>query len=147
MSSIEKRASGASERSGQPDKVLTWHACCAMLPLVDRIAQDIVKQHERLSQLRSELTALEKNRRQLNWPQRSRRYQLDDDVVAAECDVKAVVGELEGLGVTLLDPACGLVGFPTLVNERKSFFSWQPGEMTIVCWNYAGDRVRRAVPE
>lgn len=143
----ENRATEASERSGVPSRMLTWHACRAMLPLVDGIARDVARHHGRLLACREELSHLERQRRQLSWPQRARRYQLEDEVVAVEGDLRAAVAELEALGLTLLDPIPGLVGFPTLVNDRRAFFSWQPGEEALAFWNYASDRVRRPVPE
>src|SRR4051794_7615335 len=94
---IEKKASEASERSGQPERVLTWHTSCAMLPLVDRIAQDIASHHGRLAELRPELQQLENERRHLSWPQRSRRYQLEEDIASTEASLKFAVAELEGL--------------------------------------------------
>ena len=42
----------------------------------------------------------------------------------------------------------GLVGFPTLVNERPAFFSWRPEEEGLLYWNFSGDdQHRRRVPE
>src|SRR5262245_35890795 len=55
----ENRASDASERSGLPERMLTWHASRAMLPLVSRIAQDLADRHERLRLLRVEYAHLE----------------------------------------------------------------------------------------
>ena len=144
---IENRASGASEQSGSPERVLTWQASKAMLPLVSRIAHDLAASNERLEALYAELAFLEKNRRALDWPRRRRRYQLDDDVAAAEAEARSLGAELEALGVALLDGSCGLVGFPTRVNDRAAFFSWMPGEGELSWWNYAGDRNRRRVPD
>jgi hypothetical protein len=143
----ENRTPGASERSGPSERVLTWHASRAMLPLVGRIARDIVAHHERLAQLRPELAHLEKNRRSLDWPQRRRRYHLEEEIAALEAALRTVLGELEALGVALLRSADGLVGFPTRVNDRPAYFTWLPGEESLGTWNYAGDSLRRPVPE
>lgn len=145
--STENRAPGSSEQSGKPDRILTWHASRAMLTLVSRIAADLAGCHQRLGDRYAELAHLEKNRRTLDWPQRHRRYQLDDEVGVAEAEVRTLVAELEALGVVLLDGSCGLVGFPTRVNDRPAYFSWQPGEPELSFWNYAGDRHRRPVPD
>jgi hypothetical protein len=118
-----------------------------MLPLVGRIAQDIISQHSQLARLRPEQARLERNRRTLDWPQRARRYQLQEDVAAAERELHDALAELEVLGLALLDPAAGLIGFPTVVNDRRAYFSWQPGEAELAFWNYAGDTLRRRVPE
>jgi hypothetical protein len=118
-----------------------------MLPLVERIARDVVQHHERLGRLEPEYAHLEKNRRLLAWPARARRYQLEEEIAAANAELRGVLAELEALGVVMLDSALGLVGFPTLVNERRAFFSWRPGEESLLFWNYADDLTRRPVPE
>jgi hypothetical protein len=33
------------------------------------------------------------------------------------------------------------------VNDRRAYFSWQPGEEGLLFWNYADDFTRRPVPE
>lgn len=144
---IENRESEASQQLGAPGRMLTWHAGVAMLPLVGRIARDVSERHGRLAGLRAELARLEEYRRELTWPLRARRYQLEDEVAVADAGYRAVVAELEALGVALIDAEEGLVGFPTLVNQRRAYFSWRPGEDTLGWWNYASDRVRRPVPE
>jgi hypothetical protein len=143
----ENRAPGASERPGRDERVLTWGASSSMLPLVGRIAADIIGHHQRLARLRPEQDRLEQRRRTLAWPERARRYQLQEEIASAEAEFRNAVTELDALGVALLDPATGLVGFPTIVNDRRAFFSWQPGEEGLSFWNYAGDRLRRRVPE
>src|SRR5262245_21725966 len=122
----ENRASGASERPGANDRVLTWEASRAMFPLVSRIAQDVAQRHQLLATLHPEQERLERSRRTLDWPRRRRRYELQEEIAAAEADLRHARAELEALGLALLDPATGLVGFPTLVNDRRAFFSWKP---------------------
>jgi hypothetical protein len=143
----EHRESGASERPGESDRVLTWDVGVAMLPLVGRIAADVARHRRHLAELRPELDRLNRERRTLNWPQRSRRYELTETTAAVERELYDVLAELEVLGVVLLDAPTGLVGFPTLVNNRRAYFSWRPGEEGLKFWNYAGDLVRRPVPE
>jgi hypothetical protein len=118
-----------------------------MLPLVSQIAQDVMRLHERLARMRPEYAQLEKNRRLLAWPSRARRYQLEEEIASAQAELRSALAELEALGVTMLSRSLGLVGFPTLVNERRAFFSWQPGEDGLLFWNYADDFTRRPVPE
>jgi hypothetical protein len=143
----EPRASGASERPGQGDLVLTWDSSHAMLPLVGRIASDIVAQHERLAKLQPEQARLERNRRTLDWAGRSRRYQIQEELIALDKGLAEAVGELAGLGVVLLDGSIGLVGFPTMVNDRRAYFSWRPGEENLKYWNFADETARHPVPE
>ncbi|HEY7310466.1 MAG TPA: DUF2203 family protein [Gemmataceae bacterium] len=143
----ENRAPGAYERPGPHDLVLTWGACHAMLPLVGRIVADVMRGHEQLAQLRPEQERLDRQRHTLAWPERSRRYQVQEEIAAVEKDLRKVYAELEGLGVAVLHGPSGLIGFPTIVNDRRAYFSWRPGEDDVVFWNFAGDPVRHTVPE
>jgi hypothetical protein len=142
-----KRASGASERPGPEERVLTWGACRAMLPLVGHIAADIVRHHERLARLRPEQAQLDERRRHLDWPGRARRYEIQEEIAAVQGDLVKACAELEALGLALLDGPSGLVGFPTIVNDRRAYFSWRPGEEGPGFWSFAGDDVRHPVPE
>ena len=145
--SIENRASEKWEHAGAPARLLTWHASKAMIPLVGRIAQDIVSYHEELDAMRGELAALQDARRSLGWPQRRRLYELEEQVATAKAALVQTLAELDGLGIELLDGEIGLVGFPTMVNQRRANFNWRPGEEELGCWSYAGDTERRPVPE
>jgi hypothetical protein len=142
----ENRASGASERPERGERILTWNASVAMLPLVSRIARDVMELEGQLGSLRAEMGELDRRRKDLDWPERARRYQVEDEIAAVEAARRCAGAELEALGLALLDPERGLVGFPTLVNEQRAFFSWLPGEETVNYWNYATDRIRRRVP-
>ena len=142
----ENRASDASEQPGGEPVVLTWGAAGAMLPLVGRIAADVVRCHDRLARLQPERDRLDRMRRSLAWPDRARRYEIQEETAGAEKQLHEATAELEGLGVALLHGPTGLVGFPTVVNDRAAYFSWRPGEENLGFWNYADDLLRRPVP-
>jgi hypothetical protein len=142
----ERRTSGAGERPGRNDLVLTWEASSAMLPLVRRVVADVLRHQQRLAQLRPERDRLERNRLQLAWLDRARRYEIDEEITSVTNELRSSRGELESLSVALLDAETGLVGFPTIVNNRRAFFSWKPGEEGLTFWNFAGDLNRRLVP-
>jgi hypothetical protein len=144
--STENRAPGASERSGGKGGVLTWVAASRMLPLVQRVVADVLACQGRLDRLQPEKDRLDSRRRTLAWPERARRYHLQEDIAGDERQLREALGELDALGVILLDPLTGQVGFPTLVNKRRAFFSWVPGEQTLAFWHYADDGERRPIP-
>ncbi len=50
------------------------------------------------------------------------------------------------LGVVVLDPEIARLGFPTMVNNRKAFFSWAPGEDGIHSWHFADETQCRPIP-
>jgi hypothetical protein len=143
----EPRASGASERPGTGDQILTWGASQAMLPLVGRIAADIIRLHRRVAELQPERERLERHRRILDWKGRSRRYSIDDELKTLDRTLQETVAELTNLTVVLLDGTTGLIGFPTMVNDRRAYFSWKPGEDGLKYWNFADETTRHLVPE
>jgi hypothetical protein len=144
--SRETRASGAFEKRGSHDRILTWTAANRMLPLVQHIVADVVACQSRLATLLPEKDGLDRHRSELSWPERARRYQLDDEIATVEASLRAAYGELDGLGVAMLDADTGHVGFPTMVNKRQAFFSWLPGETALGFWQYADDGERRPIP-
>jgi hypothetical protein len=147
MNGFTEHLPGSSERRRSAERLLTWSESRAMLPLVGRVARDIVGHRKRLAELRPERDRLERGRQRLDWPQRQRRYHVQDEIDTAEKELAALAGELDTLGVVLLDPHVGLIGFPTMVNNRPAFFSWQPDEESLTCWNFADDTIRRPIPE
>jgi hypothetical protein len=147
MSGFTGHRTPEAERPEEGGAVFTWGAAQAMLPLVARIADDLVRLCGRLDVLRPELAGLERSRHTLAWPERQRRYALHEEEASTGKELRAVQAELTDLGVVVLHGPSGLVGFPTIVNEQPAFFSWRPGEEGLTFWNFAGDPARRPVPE
>ncbi len=144
--STENRTSGSFERGSGHDSVLTWMTACRMLPLVRHIVDDLMSSRERLARLLPEKDRLDRHRRELVWTERSRRYALQEQIAEEERNAIQASSELDGLGLVLIDAELGQVGFPTMVNNRKAFFSWRPGEELISYWHFVDDAERRAIP-
>jgi hypothetical protein len=117
-----------------------------MLPLLGRVVQDLLENRQRLEKLLPEQDDLDRRRRGLNWTQRCRRYEVHEEVAATERRLEEALAELTDLGVVLLDPTLGCIGFPTQVNSRPAYFSWVPGEEGVQSWQYAGEAIRRPIP-
>ena len=139
-------ASGAFEKPGRREALLSLSTARRMLPLVGRVVADILHAQEQLLRLYPEQDRLEQRRHTLSWPDRARRYELREEIGAAEQALQAARAELELLGLALVDAEAGWVGFPTMVNGRRSFFSWKPGEDKLKFWHFAGETVRRLIP-
>jgi hypothetical protein len=144
--SAEDRASGASESPGRPDAVLSLPTAQRMLPLVQRIIGDLLDSQRRLASLLPEQGRLDRQRRTLAWPERARRYHVHEEVAAHEQYRLDALAELEVLGLTLMDPVEGRVGFPTIINKRQAFFSWRPGQESLRSWHFAGETTLRPIP-
>jgi hypothetical protein len=144
--SSENATSGAFERPDGSETLLSLTTSRRMLPLVGRIIRDMTHARQVLARLQPERDRLDRKRRTLSWPERSRRYQLQEEIAAAELALQDSLAELEVLGLVLVQPQACWVGFPTVVNGRKAFFSWKPGEETLKFWHFAGETVRRLIP-
>jgi hypothetical protein len=142
----EYQASGASDLGGRADVVLTWNRASSMLPLVRQIVGDVLEHVSRLSKIEPEKDRLDRHRHDLVWLERQRRYQLTEEATQRRTQLQAARAELDALGVVLLDEEMGLVGFPTLVNNQKAYFTWKPGEETLDYWQFADTSRRRPVP-
>lgn len=144
--STGNKASGASESPDRGEIFLSLSMAQRMLPLVQRIVEDALHNQQVLERLHPEQEKLDRQRRQLAWPERQKRYQLREEVNQAERSLQDSLDEMQALGVALLDPDIGRVGFPTLVNDRRAYFSWRPGEDGLHSWHFAGESVCRPIP-
>lgn len=140
------RAPDASEKPGHGDAVFSLTTVQKMLPLVRRIVDDILAGQKTLIRLHPEEVRLDKKRQSLAWPERRRRYTLKDEVAGAENALQNAKEELGGLGLAILDTETGRVGFPTMVNNRHAYFTWQPGEESPRYWHFAEEAACRPIP-
>ena len=146
MSSTPNRASNPTGKTRRKDVNLDLPTARQMLPLIRSIVSDINTSRRAIEQLTPEQERLDRHRRDLVWQERQRRYQVIDEIAAAEKAWTAAVGELNGLGVTLVDDESGEVDFPTKVNGRTAAFSWLMGEDVLRNWHYADEESRRPIP-
>ena len=147
MKGSPKRASNSARQSARAAVVLDLPTVQRMLPLVRRIVADLLAAEQDNVGLLWELEGLDRNRRSLTWPERQRRYLVQDEITRFRDRRKELEGELGHLGVQLVDSVHGRVGFPTIVNAKPAYFSWQPEEDEVGYWHFAEDvDVRRPIP-
>jgi len=144
--STGNKAFGASEKPERGEVFLSLGTAQRMLPLVQRIVEDILENQKAMEKLVPEQERLCRQRRQLAWPERQRRYVLQEEITQAERNLEEAREEMQVLGLTVLDAEIGRVGFPTLVNDRRAFFSWRPGEEGLHSWHFAEESVCRPIP-
>jgi hypothetical protein len=143
------KGNAAPNASGRPRSrtvSLTLSISRLMLPLVQRIVQDIADGTKKLAIWAPELSELDRNRRALNWTDRQRRYRIRELLEAEKDTLREARAELNALGVGCVDETSGLVIFPTEVDKRRAYFSWQLGEDNIRFWHFAGETARRRIP-
>jgi hypothetical protein len=146
MSNTPNRASNSAGKPRKKEVTLDLTTARQMLPLVRSIVTDILNSRRALNKLAPEQDRLDRQRRDLVWQERQRRYQITDEIAAAEKAWSAAVGELNELGLTLVDDELGEVDFPTKVNGRQAAFSWVAGEDALRHWHYADEESRRPIP-
>jgi hypothetical protein len=146
MNSSSNRAPGSSGKPRRRTTVLDLSTARRMLPLVRGIVADIQDKLQVIDRLTPVQENLDRHRRDLVWAERCNRYRVHDDLNAAERGIRDALAELNRLGVTLLDPVDGEVGFPTRVHDRSAFYTWRPGEDTVAHWSFEGEGFRRAIP-
>lgn len=146
MSSTPNRAGNTAGKSRRKELVLDLPTARQMLPLVRSIVTDIVNTRTALNTLAPEQERLERHRRDLAWQERQRRYQVGEEITAAEKSFTNAVSELQLLGVNLVDAESGEVDFPTRINGRTAAFSWRMGEDRLEHWHYSGEELRRPIP-
>jgi hypothetical protein len=140
-------ASNASELPDRRDIVFNLNVAYRMLPLVKRVVDDILIDRKALAAMEPERARLDRQKRDLVWQERQRRYQVHAEVANVEQHLQDALDELRDLGVTVLDQAAGQVGFPTLVNDMRAYFTWQPGEETLISWQFAEETGSRPIPQ
>jgi hypothetical protein len=147
MKGSPKRASNSPRQSARAAVMFELPTVQKMLPLIKRIVADLLAAEQATGGLLWELEGLDRNRRTLTWPQRQRRYLLQDEIGRAKDRRRDLEGELGQLGVRVVDAVHGRVGFPTIVNQQPAYFSWQPGEGDVGFWHFADDAEhRRPIP-
>jgi hypothetical protein len=140
------RTPDASDKPERPETNLSLKTVQRMLPLVQRIVDDILASHKALERLLPEEELLDRRKRVLDWPQRQRRYAIKDEMANADTSLQNAMSELRDLGVALLDEELGRVGFPTVVNNRRAYFSWHAGEDGLHSWQFADEDLTRPIP-
>ena len=140
-----KKAPNSWVRRRSNEVTLSLTTTRKMLPLIKQIASDIKNGWDRLTKLEAEQVDLDQRRRQLSWPDRSRRYRIAEDISRQQNHLQEAVAELEQLQVVMVDPVLGEVTFPTVMNGRKAYFIWRTGADDIGWWCYANDPTRQAL--
>lgn len=127
-------------------EIMTLESAESMLPLASRVAEDLKCASSRVRILRAEKIFYDKKKNKLNWMERRKSYEVTDELFIISATLDNILLEIKSIGVEPLIPELGLIGFPTLVNNRKAFFSWKPGEPCVCFWNFAEELNRRPVP-
>ena len=84
MSGFSKKASQAEKPSSRTEPLFELPVVLKMLPLVRRIAQDLLETQREINGLQDECCRLERQRHDLPWNERRRRYLVQDTLSDVE---------------------------------------------------------------
>ena len=111
------------------------------LPLVRRIVEDVVREHQRWQEALVELDLAGAGAR-ADRPD-ARIESIEREIQALARDIDAYERELASLGIQLKDRRIGLIDFPSELDGRPVLLCWQLGEPSVQFWHdesagYAG---------
>ncbi len=111
------------------------------LPLVRRIVEDVVREHQRWQEGIVELDLIG-SATQPSMPD-PRIAALEQKIQGIAREIDAFQRELEELGIQLKDRRIGLIDFPSELDGRPMLLCWKLGEPSVQFWHdldsgYAG---------
>lgn len=112
-------------------KYFTLEHANRALPLVRRIASDIVVRYEAVAKIQAVLA------REGGDAVATHRRELEDECNRGVEKLRDLARELSDIGVELKDWQRGLIDFPTLREDREVFLCWQLGEERVEYWHDA----------
>lgn len=103
------------------------------LPLVRRIAEDIVREHRRWEEaiVELDLVATISNPE----PASPKVTELEKRIQRIAREIDGFQGELESIGIQLKDRRIGLIDFPSELDGRPMLLCWQLGEPSVQFWH------------
>lgn len=144
MSLLSRRGSRSNRVPRISQRVFDLALAQEALGLVHRIVSDISLLKSRLVQRRGQIDRISADPLQ----SKSRdRFRLEDEARETRNDLRKVIDELHSVGVVLLDPIRGEVGFPTIVNGSLAYLVYRAENEGISFWRYRDQARLRPIPD
>jgi hypothetical protein len=125
-----------SDRPGEGRKLFTVEEANAMLPLVQRIVEDVVVVSKDIVERRERLAQIKSGRRSESRDAYSEELaQVEDELEKERSRLYEYADELRELGVELKDGLVGLVDFPAQMDDRVVYLCWKLGESELLHWH------------
>ncbi len=118
------------------DRIFTPVQATAMLPLIRRIASDLVALSQSIQTQRSQIREIDRMTVTIEIAEyRDELRDIRTSLEADEASIESCLAELVALGVLPHDPIDGGVDFPGIMNRRSVRFCWLPGEPIVQYWH------------
>ena len=115
-------------------KLFTVDHANRTLPLVRRIVEDVVREHQRWQETIAELDVLVVEARS-DLPDPRARRRSSGARRTSRARSTRFQAELESLGIQLKDRRIGLVDFPSELDGRRVLLCWRLGEPSVQFWH------------
>ena len=117
-------------------RMFTAEEANATLPLVRAICRDLSSLSQEVADRKDRLSVLlagrDENR---DDPYRQELVQIEEELKRDTRRVEEYVQELRDLGLEPIDDLDGLVGFPSMMDDRVVFLSWRLDEPEVLHWH------------
>jgi len=113
-------------RPSRPTRKFTLAQANSALPLVKRIVTDVVRTNDDALKLQDAMELTKDSKAQT---------QLQKDLDYKASRMIELIGELNGIGVELKDPAVGLIDFIGRHQGHDVYLCWKLGEEKIAFWH------------
>jgi hypothetical protein len=136
----------------QTEETLSLGAVCKRLPLLRRVATDLVDCYEKRGNWREFLQELSVIQKKFSSPEITETMnRLRQDIAEADRSLEYYESEIRNLGGILKDPRKGLIYFYSQRDDRRIFLIWELGEPDLIYWHELdesfSDRLPVRVPE
>ena len=131
------------------DNEFTLEGASRTIPLISRIARDVMAKHQELQELRDQYRdSLPVDSIPEETEESDDLYQLDEQQMVHMLQIHAFEKEIAEIGGVLRNAVHGEVDFPCVIDGKQGYFCWLPGDEKVAHWHETdGDyTVREPVP-
>lgn len=124
-------------------RYFTPDSACRLLPLLRRIAQDLIEVQAELRNWDFLMLTLSKEQRGLGTPapHAEELAEMRASLQASKQRMSEIDAELASLGVLVHVPAAGALDFPARLEERDVRLCWMPGDLSVSHWHELGEAI------
>ena len=120
----------------QFQRMFTVEEANATLPLVRAICHDLSSLSHEVAERKERLSVLLAGRDEdRNDPYRQELVQIEEELKRDTGRIDEYIQELRDLGLEPIQGIDGLVGFPSMMDDRVVFLSWRLDEPEVLYWH------------
>lgn len=127
------------------NRVFTVDQANRTLPLVRRVAEDVVRDYRELERIALEYRQL-RDRTDRGDEEQALLNGMKQRMAVLSEGIDGCVAELREIGCEMTDQATGTVDFPSVLDDRPVCLCWQSGEDRVEYWHEITEGLRSRKP-